>query len=55
LIAENGKKQIDTKIPILQEIDKKQKIEATMRNGILEIKLKIISKVSDDEKNISIN
>jgi HSP20 family molecular chaperone IbpA len=55
LIAENGKKQIDTKIPILQEIDKKQKIEATMRNGILEIKLKIISEVSDGEKNISIN
>lgn len=55
LIAENGKKQIDTKIPIEQEIDKKQKIKATMRNGILEVKLKIVSEVSGDEKNISIN
>lgn len=55
LIAENAKKQIDTKIPIEQEIDKKQKIEATMRNGILEVKLKTVSEVSGDEKNISIN
>ncbi len=55
LIAENGKKQIDTKIPIEQEIDRKQKIEATMRNGILEVKLKTVSEVNGDEKNISIN
>lgn len=55
LIAENGKKQIDSKIPIEHEIDKKQKIEATMRNGILEVRLKIVSDVSGDEKNISIN
>ncbi len=55
LIAENGKKQINTKIPIVQEIDKKQKIEATMRNGILEVKLRTVTEVSDDGKNISIN
>ncbi|MHA1551088.1 MAG: Hsp20/alpha crystallin family protein [Candidatus Heimdallarchaeaceae archaeon] len=55
LFAENGKKQIDTNIPIEQEIDKKQKIEATMRNGILEVKLKTVSEVNGDEKNISIN
>lgn len=55
LIADNGKKQIDTKIPIEQEIDKKQKIEATMRNGILEVKIKTVGEISDDENNISIN
>ena len=55
LFAENSKKKIDTKIPIEQEIDKKQKIEATLRNGILEVKLKTVSEVNSDEKNISIN
>ncbi len=55
LIAENGRKQIDTRIPFEHEIDRKQKIEASMKNGILEVKLKIVSEVSDDENNISIN
>jgi len=55
LIAENDRKQIETKIPIEQEVDKKQKIEATMRNGILEVKIKTVSDVSGDETNITIN
>ena len=55
LIAENDRKQIDTKIPIEQEIDSKQKIEATMRNGILEVKMKTVSEVNSNGKNISIN
>lgn len=55
MIAENSRKRIDTKIPFEQEIDKIQKINASMKNGILEVKLKIVSEVSDNENNISIN
>ncbi len=55
MIAENGRKRIDTKIPFEQEIDKKQKISASMKNGILEVKLKIASEVSGNENNISID
>ena len=55
IIAENSRKRIDTKIPFEQEIDKIQKINASMKNGILEVKLKIVCEVSDNENNISIN
>ena len=55
LIAENGSKRIDTKIPIQYEIDKEKKIEATMKHGILEVKLKLVESNNGDEVNISVN
>lgn len=55
LIAENGKKTIDTKIPLQYEIDKEKKIEASMKHGILEVKLKLVESENGDETDISIN
>lgn len=55
LIAENGKKTFDTKIPLQHEIDKEKKIEATMKHGILEVKLKLVESENGDETDISIN
>ncbi len=55
LIAENGKKTIDTKIPLQHEIDKESKIKATMKHGILEVKLKLVESENGDETNIPIN
>ncbi|MBY8999807.1 MAG: Hsp20/alpha crystallin family protein [Candidatus Heimdallarchaeota archaeon] len=55
ITAENGKKQIDTKIPIEYDIDKQNKIEASMRNGILEVKLKILKESNSNGEDISIS
>jgi HSP20 family molecular chaperone IbpA len=42
LSADNLKKQIDTKIPIPHLIDRESKISASMKHGILEVKLKLL-------------
>jgi HSP20 family molecular chaperone IbpA len=55
LIADNGKKQIDTKIPLQYDIDKNSKIDATMKHGILEVKLSLAKSENGDEKDIPIN
>jgi HSP20 family molecular chaperone IbpA len=55
LAANNGTRQIDTKIPIEQVIDRDEKISATMRHGILEVKLKLLDNANGDETNIPIN
>ncbi len=55
LEADNGKKQIDTKIPIQYTIDKEKKISATMKNGILEVKLKILEAENGNGEEIPIN
>ncbi len=55
LEADNGKKQIDTKIPIQYSIDKEKKISATMKNGILEVKLKLLETENGNGTNIPIN
>lgn len=54
LAANNGKRQIDTKIPINQVIDRDTKISATMRHGILEVKLKLLDVDNGDETDIPI-
>ena len=55
LEADNGKKQIDTKIPIQYIVDKEKKISATMKNGILEVKLKLLETENGNEEDIPIN
>ena len=55
LEADNGKKQISTRIPIQYLIDKEEKISATMKHGILEVKLKLLENENGDGKNIPIN
>jgi HSP20 family molecular chaperone IbpA len=55
LEADNGKKQIDTKVPIQYQIDKEKKISATMKNGILEVKLKLLETENGDGTDIPIN
>ncbi len=55
LIADNSKKQIDTKIPIKYAINKDEKISATMKHGILEVKLKLLDSTNGEETDISIN
>ncbi len=55
LTADNGKKQIDTKIPIQYIVDKEQKISATMKNGILEVKLKLLETANGNGTDIPIN
>ena len=55
LLADNKKKQIDTKIPIPHMIDPKEKISASMKNGILEVKLKLLENGNGDGTEIPIN
>jgi len=55
LAADNGTRKIDTKIPIEQVIDRDEKISATMKHGILEIKLKLLDVENGDEADIPIN
>ena len=55
LVADNGKKEIDTKIPIKYVINKDEKISATMKHGILEVKLKLLDTANGEETDISIN
>ena len=55
LAANNGKREIDTKIPISQVIDRDENISATMRHGILEVKLKLLDVENGDETDIPIN
>ncbi|MCG3215590.1 MAG: hypothetical protein KAS63_02665 [Candidatus Heimdallarchaeota archaeon] len=55
LIAENGKRQIDTKIALQHEIDKEMKIAATMKHGILEVKLQLVESENGDETDIPVN
>ncbi len=55
LEADNGKKQIDTKIPIQYSIDKEKKISATMKNGILEVNLKLLETENGNGTDIPIN
>ena len=56
LVAENDKKNIDTKIPIEYLVNKEEKIKATMKHGILEVKLKLLEKSNGEEaEDIPIN
>ena len=55
LEADNGKKQVDTNIPIQYLIDKEKKISATMKHGILEVKLKLLETENGNGKDIPIN
>ncbi|NPD87322.1 MAG: hypothetical protein HGN29_01280 [Asgard group archaeon] len=55
LAANNGKKQVNTRIPIEQVIDRDEKISATMKHGILEVKLKLLDAANGDETDIPIN
>jgi len=55
LIADNGKKVIDTKIPIKYSIERDEKISATMKHGILEVKIKLLDTENGDETDITIN
>ena len=55
LEADNGKKQINTKIPIQYSINKEKKISATMKNGILEVKLKLLETENGNGTDIPIN
>jgi len=55
LSADNGKRQIDTKIPIPHMIDQDKKISASMKHGILEVKLKLLESENGNGTNIPIN
>ncbi len=55
LAANSGNKQVNTKIPIEQVIDRDEKISATMRHGILEVKLQLLDVANGDETDIPIN
>jgi len=55
LAADNGKRQIDTRIPIENAIDRDQKISASMKHGILEVKLQLLDTENGDETSIPIN
>ncbi len=55
LEAKNGKKESIVDIPIKHSIDKKHKINATMQNGILEIKFKLKESTEDEGEEIRIN
>ena len=54
LIADNQKKQIETKIPIPHRIDQDSKISASMKHGILEVKLKILESENGEGTDIPI-
>ena len=55
LSADNSKKQIETKIPIPHVIDRDSEISASMKHGILEVKLKLLENENGDGTNISIS
>ena len=55
LIADNKKKQVETKIPIPHVIDENEQISASMKNGILEVKLKLLESKNGDGTEIPIN
>lgn len=55
LSADNSKKQIDTKIPIPYRIDQDKEISASMKHGILEVKLKLLESENGNETDIPIN
>jgi HSP20 family molecular chaperone IbpA len=55
LAADNGKRQLETRIPIENAIDRDQKISASMKHGILEVKLQLLDTENGDETNIPIN
>jgi len=55
LLADNQKKQIETKIPIPHMIDLDSKIDASMKHGILEVKLKILKNGNGEGTNIPIS
>ena len=54
ILADNKKKQIDTKIPIPHAIDTTEKISASMNHGILEVKLKLLESENGDGTEIPI-
>lgn len=55
LTGTNSSKQIETTIPLDNEIDTTGKISASLRNGILEVKLKLLDSQQDKGFNIPIN
>ncbi len=55
LSADNNKKQIDTKIPIPYIVNQEEKISASMKHGILEIKLKLLESENGNGTDIPIN
>ena len=55
LLADNNKKQIDTKIPIPHTVDTEENISASMKHGILEVKLKLLETENGDGSDIPIN
>lgn len=55
LTGANSSKQIETTIPLDNEIDTTRKISASLRNGILEVKLKLLDSQQDKGFNIPIN
>ena len=55
LVGANSSKQIETTIPLDNEIDLSRKISASLRNGILEIKLKLLKSQHKEGFDIPIN
>ena len=55
LSADNLKKQIDAKIPIPHLIDRDSKISASMKHGILEVKLKLLENENGNGTDIPIS
>ncbi|MHA1224246.1 MAG: hypothetical protein ACTSP3_13550 [Candidatus Heimdallarchaeaceae archaeon] len=55
LSGNNGKREINVEIPIDYEVDTNKKIAATMRNGILEVKLHLLETENGDGTEIPIN
>lgn len=55
LTGTNSSKQIETTIPLDNEIDTTRKISASLRNGVLEVKMKLLNSQHKEGFDISIN
>lgn len=55
LIGANSSKQIETTIPLDNEIDRSKKISASLRNGVLEVKMKLLNSQHKEGFDIPIN
>ena len=55
LAGANSSKQIETTIPLDNEIDRSRKISASLRNGVLEVKMKLLNSQHKEGFDIPIN